>query len=57
LRPDGDGLIGYWVDPQTFHFELFDIGTQDFLVKFQEDTFQLISKEAGLTINCRALSQ
>ncbi len=57
LQPEGDALRGYWEDPQTFHLEIFDIGTQTFLVKFQADTVQLISKEAGLTINCKAVAE
>ncbi len=57
LQPGGDALIGYWDDPQTFHMEIFDIGTQVVLVRFQGDIVQVISKEAGLTINCRAVSQ
>ncbi len=57
LRPGGDALIGYWEDPQTFHLEIFDIGTQVFLVKFEGDTVQVISKEAGLTIKCNAVAQ
>ncbi len=56
-HPDGDALIGYWVDPQSFHLEIFDIGTQNYLVKFQGETVQVISKEAGLTINCSAVAQ
>jgi CubicO group peptidase (beta-lactamase class C family) len=54
LDPDGDGLLGYWEDDQTFHLEIFDLGTQVFQVKFQENSLQLISPEAGLMAACQA---
>jgi CubicO group peptidase (beta-lactamase class C family) len=56
LSPSGDALIGYWQDAQTFRLEVFDIGTQIFLAKFQEDSIQIILEEANLTIVCKASS-
>ena len=56
LSPAGDALLGYWEDANTFHLEIFDLGTQIFLVKFQGDSLQVISKEADLTILCKVPS-
>jgi CubicO group peptidase (beta-lactamase class C family) len=56
VSPSGDALIGFWEDAETFHLEVFDIGTQVFLVKFQDDSAQVILEEADLTILCRVPS-
>lgn len=56
LTPSGDALVGYWEDAETFHMESFDIGTQNYLAKFQENNVQIIADEADLTIVCGAPS-
>jgi CubicO group peptidase (beta-lactamase class C family) len=56
LVPDGDALLGYWEDANTFHLEIFDLGTQTYQLKFQEDSVQVISNEADLIIPCRISS-
>ncbi len=56
LSPAGDALLGYWEDDSTFHLEIFDLGTQVYLVKFQENTLQVIAEEADLTILCKVPS-
>jgi CubicO group peptidase (beta-lactamase class C family) len=57
LDPSGDALLGYWEDANTLHLHIFDLGTQDFQAKFQEDGLQVISKEADLSIPCVASTQ
>jgi CubicO group peptidase (beta-lactamase class C family) len=55
VQPDGgDALVGYWEDAQTFHLEIFDIGTQVYQIRFDGDSLNVISEEAGLTILCKA---
>jgi hypothetical protein len=54
LDPSGDALIGYWEDAETFHMDVFDIGTQTFLAKFEKDTLQIIVEDADLSIACKA---
>ncbi len=54
LSADGDGFIGYWENDNTFHLELFDIGTQNFFLKFTGDAMQLTQPDAGLAIACQA---
>ena len=54
---DGDAILGYWEDASTFHLEIFDIGTQVYEVKFQQDSLQVIPEDADLTIDCQALNQ
>ena len=56
LTPSGDALVGYWEDAETFHMESFDIGTQNYLAKFQENSVQIIADDADLTIVCGAPS-
>lgn len=53
MAPSGEAMIGYWEDAETFHMEAFDIGTQVFLAKFQEDAIQIIVEDADLTIACK----
>jgi hypothetical protein len=53
LAPAGDALLGYWEDANTFHLEIFDLGTQIFQAQFQGDSLQVISKEADLIIPCK----
>ena len=56
LNPSGDALLGYWEDSETFHLNIFDLGTQDYQVKFQGDNVQVISNEADLTIACKLVT-
>jgi CubicO group peptidase (beta-lactamase class C family) len=56
LSPAGDALLGYWEDANTFHLEIFDLGTQVYQVKFEGDSLQVISKEADLIIPCQVPS-
>ncbi len=56
LLADGDALLGYWEDANTFHLEIFDIGTRVYLVKFQGDSLQVIANEADLIIPCKVPS-
>ncbi len=57
LSPSGEALIGFWNDAETFHMESFDIGTQVFLAKFQEDNVQIAVEGADLTIACKVVSK
>jgi CubicO group peptidase (beta-lactamase class C family) len=54
---DGDAVLGYWEDVSTFHLEIFDIGTQVYMVNFEEDGLQVIPEGAELTISCQAPPQ
>jgi CubicO group peptidase (beta-lactamase class C family) len=56
LSPSGEALIGFWDDAETFHMESFDIGTQVFLAKFQEDNIQIAVEGADLKIACKVVS-
>lgn len=53
LAPSGDALIGFWEDANTFHLRSFDLGIQDYLAKFQEDSVQISVEGADLTIACK----
>jgi CubicO group peptidase (beta-lactamase class C family) len=57
LSPSGEALIGFWDDAETFHMESFDIGTQVYLAKFQEDNVQIAVEGADLTVACKVVSQ
>jgi hypothetical protein len=37
VEPDGKALRGYWADPQTFIFELFEDGLSSFQLHFEDD--------------------
>jgi CubicO group peptidase (beta-lactamase class C family) len=54
---DGDAVYGYWADASIFRLEIFDIGTQVYLLKFEGDTLQVIAEDADLTIDCQLLTQ
>ncbi|MFX1355461.1 MAG: hypothetical protein ACFFGP_16020, partial [Promethearchaeota archaeon] len=47
LSPDGRGLRGYWADPQTFVFEIFDIGQNTYQLHFEDDRVLITSPELG----------
>jgi len=48
LSPDGQGLRGYWADPQTFVFEIFDIGQNRYELHFEDDRLVITSAELGV---------
>jgi hypothetical protein len=54
LTPLGTGFRGYWMDAQTFHVEVFNIGVVSRTVVFDGDRAQLTLSEAGLTLACQA---
>jgi CubicO group peptidase (beta-lactamase class C family) len=47
LSPDGQGLRGYWADPETFVFEIFDIGQNTYQLRFEDDRVVITSPELG----------
>ena len=48
LSPDGRGLRGSWADPQTFVFEIFDIGQITYRLHFEDDRLVVDSPELGI---------
>jgi len=48
LSSEGLGLRGYWADPQTFVFEIFDIGQSTYQLHFEDDRVVLNSPELGI---------
>jgi CubicO group peptidase (beta-lactamase class C family) len=46
--PDGEGLRGYWSDPQTFVFEIFDIGQITYHAYFEDDRLVIDAPELGI---------
>lgn len=36
-KPDGKALRGYWADPQTFIFEIFEDGLSSYQLHFEDD--------------------
>jgi CubicO group peptidase (beta-lactamase class C family) len=53
LSPTGQGLRGYWKDPQTFTLEIFDIGTLTRHLHFDGDRLEVDIPEVGLTLKCQ----
>lgn len=51
---DGEGFRGYWMDEQTFNFEVFDIGVLARTVAFKDDQMTISLPEAGLAVSCQA---
>ena len=49
LSPDGQGLRGYWADPQTFVIEVFEDGLSTRRLHFKDDRVEISSPELGLT--------
>lgn len=54
LSPEGSASRGYWENPQTFHFEVFNIGVVSYKVLFEADRLQISLPEAGLTVACQS---
>jgi len=48
LNSEGSGLRGYWADPKTFIFEIFDIGQTTYQLLFEEDHVAIDSPELGI---------
>jgi CubicO group peptidase (beta-lactamase class C family) len=45
---EGEGLRGYWADPQTFVFEIFDIGQVTYRIHFEDNRITFESPEQGI---------
>jgi hypothetical protein len=50
LMADGSARRGGWVDPQTFVFEVVDVDTRTYLVKFDGDRVMIVSPEVGIRV-------
>jgi hypothetical protein len=50
LMADGSARRGGWVDPQTFVFEVVDVDTRTYLVKFEGDRVTIVSPEVGIRV-------
>lgn len=53
LGPDGQGLRGYWADPQTFVLEIFQEGLSVRRLRFADDRVEINFPELGSTIEGR----
>jgi CubicO group peptidase (beta-lactamase class C family) len=49
LSPIGQGLRGYWPDPQTFVIEVFEDGLSTRRLHFDDDRLEVTSPELGLS--------
>jgi CubicO group peptidase (beta-lactamase class C family) len=52
LTSNGTGFRGYWMDAQSFYFEVFNIGWVSRRAVFNGDRLEIILPEAELTIAC-----
>ncbi len=50
LSAEGLALRGYWSDPHTFVFEIFDIGKVTYQLNFDDDRVMIDAPEAGIKI-------
>ena len=48
LSSEGQGLRGYWADPQTFTLEIFDIGQSTYQLHFEDNRVEFSFPELGL---------
>ncbi len=48
MTPSGQALRGYWADPETFVFEMFEDGVSTFRLHFGDDRLEVSSPERGL---------
>lgn len=48
MAPSGQALRGYWADPETFVFEMFEDGVSTFRLHFGDDRLEMSSPELGL---------
>jgi CubicO group peptidase (beta-lactamase class C family) len=53
LSPIGQGLRGYWADPQTLVIEVFEDGLSTRRLHFEEDRVEISSPELGLRFEGR----
>lgn len=53
LTSKGSGFRGYWMDAQTFYFEVFNIGVVSRTVVFDDDHIEISLPEAGMTVACQ----
>jgi len=51
--PTGEAYRGYWLDPQTFQYDKFDIGVLHQQVHFEGDRLQVRIPELEMNINCQ----
>jgi CubicO group peptidase (beta-lactamase class C family) len=51
--PDGQGLRGYWADPQTLVIQVFEDGLTTRRVQFADDRVEISSPELGLRFEGR----
>jgi hypothetical protein len=47
LSPVGQGLRGYWADPQTFVIQVFEDGLSTIRLHFEADRVEITSPERG----------
>ncbi len=53
LSPVGQGLRGYWADPQTLVIEVFEDGPSTRRLRFDDDRVEITSPELGLRLEGR----
>ncbi len=54
LAPDGQGLRGYWADPQTLIIEIFEDGLSSRRLHFEDDRVEISLPELGLRFEGQA---
>jgi hypothetical protein len=47
---DGEGMRGYWADPQTFIIAVFEDGLSTYHFHFDNDRVEVSSPELGLKL-------
>jgi hypothetical protein len=50
VAPSGQALRGYWADPETFVFEMFEDGMSTFRLHFEDERLEMSSPERGLKL-------
>jgi CubicO group peptidase (beta-lactamase class C family) len=53
LGPDGQGLRGYWTEPQTLVIEVFQEGLSTLRLRFEDDRVEISSPALGLKVDGR----
>ncbi len=56
VAPSGQALRGYWTDPETFVFEVFEDGVSTFRLHFVDDRLEISSPERGLSFKGRIIN-
>jgi CubicO group peptidase (beta-lactamase class C family) len=54
VAPDGQGLRGYWTEPQTLVIEVFEDGLSSLQLHFEEDRVEVSSPALGLQFEGQA---